>query len=151
MLIQLRDGIPVNHPVEESNFRALYPSTSFPYPLTPADLEGYDFGLYEFSQQPEHGRYEKVVETQPKLSPVGIWLQQWDLVAMTTEERTETDEAKSYAVRAERNARLAACDWTQLPDAPVDAVVWATYRQELRDISSQAGFPWDVQWPAEPM
>lgn len=53
-------------------------------------------------------------------------------------------------VRSERNARLAASDWTQLADAPVDKAVWATYRQALRDITSQAGFPLDVQWPQEP-
>ncbi|NBW22705.1 MAG: hypothetical protein EBR82_83650, partial [Caulobacteraceae bacterium] len=49
-------------------------------------------------------------------------------------------------VRYDRNSRLSDCDWTQLPDAPVDAQTWATYRQELRDITAQSGFPWDVQW-----
>lgn len=52
--------------------------------------------------------------------------------------------------RAERNAKLASSDWTQVADAPIDKAVWATYRQGLRDITSQAGFPFDVQWPQEP-
>jgi hypothetical protein len=53
-------------------------------------------------------------------------------------------------VRAQRNSLLAASDWTQVDDAPVDKAAWATYRQELRDISAQEGFPWAVEWPTQP-
>lgn len=53
-------------------------------------------------------------------------------------------------VRQERNALLAASDWTQVADAPVDQAAWATYRQELRDITSQATFPSEVTWPVAP-
>jgi hypothetical protein len=52
--------------------------------------------------------------------------------------------------RAERNRLLAASDWTQLPDAPVDQASWATYRQALRDITAQQGFPENVIWPTPP-
>lgn len=58
--------------------------------------------------------------------------------------------AQAAEVRAQRNEMLAACDWTQLADAPVDAAAWATYRQELRDIPAQSGFPTDVIWPTPP-
>lgn len=60
------------------------------------------------------------------------------------------DAEKAGQVRAERNAKLAASDWTQVADAPVDKAAWATYRQALRDISTQTGFPWEVTWPTEP-
>lgn len=53
-------------------------------------------------------------------------------------------------VRAERDALLAASDWTQVADAPVDQAAWATYRQALRDVPSQIGFPENVDWPSEP-
>lgn len=53
-------------------------------------------------------------------------------------------------VRQKRNALLAASDWTQVADAPVDQAAWATYRQELRDITSQATFPSEVTWPVAP-
>ncbi|MBS1198682.1 MAG: putative phage tail fiber protein [Proteobacteria bacterium] len=59
----------------------------------------------------------------------------------------------SAAIRAERNARLAACDWTMLPDAPLSAAQvssWQTYRQALRDLTDQAGFPAAVVWPVAP-
>jgi hypothetical protein len=53
-------------------------------------------------------------------------------------------------VRAQRNALLSACDWTQLADAPVDDLAWAVYRQALRDIPDQPGFPANVVWPVAP-
>ena len=53
-------------------------------------------------------------------------------------------------VRAERNAKLAASDWTQLEDAPVDKAAWAAYRQALRDIPTQEGFPHEIVWPQKP-
>lgn len=58
-------------------------------------------------------------------------------------------DAQWAVVRAERNAKLAASDWTQLPDAPVDHAAWATYRQELRDVTNQSD-PFNIQWPVAP-
>jgi hypothetical protein len=58
-------------------------------------------------------------------------------------------EAQWIVVRAERNALLSSCDWTQLPDAPIDAAAWSTYRQELRDIPTQ-GDPFNIVWPEMP-
>lgn len=54
-------------------------------------------------------------------------------------------------VRRERNSRLAQTDWTQMPDVP-QAIkdLWAPYRQALRDVPQQAGFPTDVTWPTKP-
>lgn len=49
-----------------------------------------------------------------------------------------------------RNASLAASDWTQLADSPLSTeqkAAWAAYRQQLRDIPSQSGFPDNVIWP----
>jgi hypothetical protein len=53
-------------------------------------------------------------------------------------------------VREKRDQMLAASDWTQVADAPVDQAAWAIYRQDLRDIPQQDGFPQDVAWPAKP-
>ena len=52
--------------------------------------------------------------------------------------------------RSKRNQLLTASDWTQVADAPVDQAAWATYRQELRDITSQEGFPEAITWPVAP-
>ena len=59
--------------------------------------------------------------------------------------------ALSSSARDERNQKLAACDWTQVNDAPVDQEAWATYRQALRDVPSQEGFPLSIEWPEPPV
>ncbi|WP_285906770.1 tail fiber assembly protein [Pseudodesulfovibrio pelocollis] len=63
------------------------------------------------------------------------------------------DAALAESVRAERDRLLAECDWTQLADVPLDALeigLWADYRQALRDVPGQAGFPGAVEWPVRP-
>ena len=59
-------------------------------------------------------------------------------------------ETLSSEVRAERNQLLSSCDWTQIADAPVDTDAWKIYRQALRDITSQTGFPTSITWPTKP-
>jgi hypothetical protein len=56
-------------------------------------------------------------------------------------------------IRNSRNIRLAACDWTQTLDSPLSAeqkTAWATYRQALRDVTTQSGFPSSITWPTAP-
>jgi len=58
--------------------------------------------------------------------------------------------AESQA-KATRNRLLTASDWTQLPDVPLATKeAWATYRQALRDITAQPGYPFNVIWPQAP-
>ena len=47
---------------------------------------------------------------------------------------------------------LYACDFTQLEDAPtkIDKAAWRAYRQALRDVNHQEGFPFNVAWPDPP-
>jgi hypothetical protein len=52
--------------------------------------------------------------------------------------------------RVQRDDLLKDSDYSQLPDAPVDAVAWATYRQALRDVPEQDGFPDTINWPTKP-
>ena len=61
--------------------------------------------------------------------------------------------SSDITVRQQRDILLADSDWTQLADAPLTATKkaqWATYRQALRDISSQPGYPGSVTWPTPP-
>ena len=62
----------------------------------------------------------------------------------------EIDE-RAVLVRTDRDGRLAASDWTQVSDAPVDRAAWAAYRQALRDVPQQPGFPLSVTWPVPPV
>lgn len=52
--------------------------------------------------------------------------------------------------RDKRNALLTASDYTQLADSPRDKQSWAVYRQALRDITGQVGFPETIVWPVAP-
>lgn len=60
-------------------------------------------------------------------------------------------EKLTFEVLAERSKKLVASDWTQLPDVPLATkAAWATYRQELRDITAQSGYPTEIIWPTPP-
>ena len=62
-----------------------------------------------------------------------------------------TTEELAAAARAERNSLLAATDWTQSADVPpATKDLFAPYRQALRDVPEQSGFPTDIQWPVKP-
>lgn len=75
--------------------------------------------------------------------------------ASQTEPEPEQPTSKQLAhdARAQRDARLSACDWvvirTQELGQPVQQE-WSEYRQALRDIPEQVGFPQSVDWPTEP-
>ncbi|CAB5206973.1 Phage tail assembly chaperone protein [uncultured Caudovirales phage] len=60
--------------------------------------------------------------------------------------------ASSQAL-AKRLTLLEQSDWTQIPNNPLateQQTAWATYRQELRDITAQSGYPFNVIWPTPP-
>jgi hypothetical protein len=61
-----------------------------------------------------------------------------------------TNDQKWEQIKVWRNRELAASDWTQLPDAPVDKTAWATYRQALRDLPAQGGLADDAELPTAP-
>lgn len=66
-----------------------------------------------------------------------------------TPERPVADIAAE--VRAERDSKLATTDWSQAADVPqATKDKWAPYRQALRDVPQQAGFPFNVVWPQTP-
>jgi hypothetical protein len=75
--------------------------------------------------------------------------------AQTTAYRAGIDETKGSDVRTTRNKLLDESDWTQMNDSPLDTAgktAWATYRQELRDLSDHANWPHlsDEDWPTKP-
>ena len=150
LVIRIEDGEPTGHPIQVENFRQLFPLVSFPAYLVPEAIEPHGYGLYDYSDVLTPGRYEKLVEGTPVRNESGLWKQNWTIVSMTEEERTAADTQQAHEVRGERNFRMKASDWTQVPDAKVDKAAWATYRQTLRDVPNQEGFPWDVDWGTEP-
>jgi hypothetical protein len=80
----------------------------------------------------------------------GKWYTKYSVAEMDAEAITAKDAEQAKAVRDQRSEKLKDSDWTQVADAPVDKAVWATYRQALRDITNQSGFPWTITWPDAP-
>lgn len=83
--------------------------------------------------------------------------QRWEIVWSVrdkTQEELDAELATAQGnVRAERNKLLSDSDWTQMPDAPLTTeqkTAWQVYRQALRDVTAQVGFPYDVAWPNQP-
>jgi hypothetical protein len=64
--------------------------------------------------------------------------------------RAMKDAEQAAAVRNSRTEMLKDSDWTQIADSTADKAAWATYRQALRDITTQTGFPWTIDWPEAP-
>ena len=84
----------------------------------------------------------------------GVWTQVY-----AVEELTEQEIATAYAdaatrIRAERDRYLTKTDWWVSKASEIGDILptnQQVYRQQLRDVTAQAGFPWDVVWPVAPL
>lgn len=141
MFIKLTNGEPETYSIGQ--LRQDNPNVSFPreipteilaeynvYPLTVADIPSYN----ELTEK-------AVLDTPTEVD--GVWIQNYSVVQLPEQEA-------SALCRSVRNDKLSSSDWTQVVDAPVDQTAWATYRQALRDLPSQQGFPFNVTFPAMP-
>jgi len=154
----------------EGEFRTRFASNLPPFPLTQEWLDTYTTDpagdvvfegpqasggtVYQYSQRQGVEQINGKWYTKYILGPVFID-QVVDGVTKTAAEqeaeyKAMKDAEQAKSVRQSRDAKLAECDWTQLADAPVDKAVWATYRQTLRDVPTQEGFPWTITWPDAP-
>lgn len=153
MYALIQDAAIREYPYSVAQLRNDNPQTSFPVEMPNAALA--EWGVYPVmpAPQPEcNPRTHKVEESTPA-KQAGAWVQVWGVVPLTAEEIAAQTSEQEDAVRFERDARLMHSDWTQLPDSPLSTEqrsAWTAYRQALRDIPSQAGFPFDVSWPAQP-
>lgn len=137
----------------EGEFRAYQKSIGGPSweQTTPEILEALGADPVLEGPQPTAGRYQTVYRDGVEQDAEGRWFTKYSLAEMDADARAAKDAEQAKAVRTDRNKRLADSDWTQLSDSPEsNKAAWATYRQALRDVPKQAGFPWDVQWPAQP-
>jgi hypothetical protein len=127
------------------------PNTSFP--RNPSDASLANWNVFPVTDKPAPS-YNPATQNCNQISPrlkTGKWEMAWAVTLASPEEIAQRLETKTEEVRQQRNALLSACDWTQLSDAPVDAATWAAYRQGLRDVTDQEGFPWEVVWPEQPV
>jgi len=74
-----------------------------------------------------------------------------DLASVAAFTDAMRDEYDAYDARLLRSQLLRSSDWTQAPDVPeATRNLWTTYRQALRDVPQQAGFPSTITWPTAP-
>ena len=67
--------------------------------------------------------------------------------------KASKDAEQAKSVRASRDEKLKDCDWRVIKAAETETTLdaaWATYRQALRDVTAQSGFPWTITWPDAP-
>lgn len=132
--------------ITESEFRALHPNTGFPSQLNEQIINDFGGDVVFEGAQAQPTRYQIGFRDGIELVN-GKWFTKYSVADLDADAIAAKDAEQAKAVRTQRSQLLAESDWTQLADAPVDKTLWSVYRQALRDISSQKGFPWDVIWP----
>jgi hypothetical protein len=144
MYIKLTDETPEVYSLER--LRLDHPDTSFPDVMTNERLA--EWGVFPvIPTDCPLAPPGKIIEEALPLLIDGEWKQQWTLRDATAEETL----ARATEVRNERNSRLSNTDWSQGRDIPDNIQqLFAPYRQALRDVPEQPGFPWDILWPMEP-
>jgi len=141
MFIKLTNGVPETYTIGQ--LRKDNPNVSFPKDIPLETLASYNVYPLTVADRPI---YNNLIETTVLNTPTevnGAWIQSYSVV-----QKSQEDAERN--IREQRNFLLSESDWTQVDDAPVDKTAWATYRQALRDITAQEGFPFNVTFPAKP-
>lgn len=153
-----------------SQFKASYPNTSFPKQITTDILDsyGYDAVLngaaatvtapYGVSTRDGVEQIDSKWFTKFIAGPVFTDTTDSEGKVTTAADneaayRASVDADAATLVRATRDEKLSASDWTQMADSPLASdkkTEWATYRTSLRDLPSASGFPHTMTWPTEP-
>lgn len=155
----------------ESEFRALHPNTSMPQQLSEELLNDFGADVVFEGPQATGGTVYQYSQSSGVEQVNGKWYTKHILGPVFTDTAaTETEPAKTAAeneaaykatkdaeqaksVRATRDSKLAECDWRVIKAAETATTLdsaWAIYRQALRDVTGQSGFPWTITWPDAP-
>ena len=149
--------------ISDNELRQRNPNTSFPEVLSPeilsdfnavAIMEGPQATVtppYEYSQRSGIEEINGKYFTKYIVGPVFTDNELQTAAEQLADYRSNIDTQQANNVRQQRDQLLLASDWTQTKDSP-DAVdvLWQPYRQLLRDITLQDGFPHNVIFPDKP-
>lgn len=150
----------------QGEWRQHYKNVSLPRVWAQETLESLNLDAVFETPKPDAGKYEIAVRNGVVKDEKDNWVQSWAVVnmfstyideegAVHTKDEQEAvyqaglDGAASESVRAERNRKLAETDWMALSDVVMSPEMTA-YRQALRDVSDQVGFPHNIVWPTKP-
>lgn len=146
-----------------SELKSANKNTSFPNVWNESVLEFLNVDPVLDSPKPKAGKYEIVERDGVVQDSNNNWVQAWkvrDMFSDVTDddgtfhskaEQEETHQAEIDARTANtnrqiRNQLLAETDWTASSDVTMSDAMKA-YRQALRDVPAQSGFPTDITWP----
>jgi hypothetical protein len=122
---------------------------SFPNVIDDSITELFNLRPVTLTEPPEVNHAQNLIRSAAPNNK-GQWFETWMIEEASPEQVEERTNAKQKDVRAQRNNLLIESDWTQIDDVPVNKQAWAVYRQALRDLTEQEGFPWDLTWPEKP-
>lgn len=149
MYAKLNNGQLQKYPYTLGMLRKDNHNVSFPKVMTDEIFAQFGVVRVTPTPRPEYDHTKEFNVTAEQVN--GAWVEKWVATDVSAEEIAQRTENQANNVRAERNQKLSESDWTQGKDIADDvSTTWATYRQALRDIPLQAGFPWDVSWPTQP-
>jgi hypothetical protein len=153
MHVKITNGTVDTYPYNVGQLRRDNPNTSFPKLIPSEMLESYGVYIVVYTDMPTiDDRTQKVEQDATPSLVDGAWTIGWTTSSKTAEETQAWDDGMASSNRGKRDSLLTQSDWTQVADAPVDATVWATYRQALRDITDHSNWPnlADADWPTNP-
>lgn len=140
--------------IQIADVRSMFPDVSFPTSGPDEKMCAF-LGVLPVIDSLATSPTETLESIEPEI--VGNQVHVVRVRAMSVDEiqSIEQDRAalQQAIVREDRARRLAVTDWTQLADSPLSAEqkqAWSEYRQALREVPQQAGFPFDIIWPTQP-
>jgi len=141
--------------ISERDLYYKYPNISFPKPLTPYVIETYGLEVILEGPQPQTTPPYETVVRQGIEEIKGKWFTKYVIGPIFNNQEEEDsyrlniDTQASKGIRNNRNNLISESDWMSCSDF-IMSDEWRQYRQELRDITIQEGFPHNVEWPEEP-
>ena len=150
MYILAPNQIAKTYPYTIGELRRDNPNTSFP--KRPSDATLASWGVYPVANV-DSPAFDYATQNLTEGDPVlvdGQWQQTWVITDATPEEIAQRAAQQADDTRSKRDKMIADTDWMALSDNTLTPE-WATYRQALRDITSQEGFPHTVEWPEKPV
>jgi hypothetical protein len=150
MYVKIENGNIVKYPYSINELKTDNKNVSFPTSITNDILE--EYGVFYVQPTNYIDDYTKTyIEGTPELSG-SIYVQVWNITDSSEEEINTRIDEKWGEVRETRNLLLQQSDWTQFQDSPIigsKLTEWQTYRQHLREITSQSN-PFNLSWPVRP-
>jgi hypothetical protein len=139
----------IEYPYSVTKLRKDVYNVSFPETISDSTLE--EYGVYKVEVTPKPTDYTKNVSEGTPVLIDGVYYQNWIETDATEDEINAKIIQKWAEIREHRTELLKECDWVVLSDTPMSASIenWKTYRQELRDVTSQEN-PFNILWPNQP-